>query len=246
MSDVLLVLGPIVFRDFEVPSGINLGGRQRLVTHRLPGGARVVDALGRDDAEISFAGIFSGSDATLRARMLDELRADGSALPLTWDVFYYTVLIADFRADYRNGWWIPYRITCTVLQDEALAAIAPTISLTTAALADGSTAINLASSVGIDLSALSAAIAAPGATVRGTEAYSAAQTSIVGAQTTLASSIDSANATVVECNGDSSSRAQGEVVNLLSVTDAFGQLSALTSANSYVGRTAVNLANAST
>lgn len=246
MSDILLVLGPIVFQDFEVPSGINLGGRQRLVTHRLPGGARVIDALGRDDAQISFAGIFSGSDATLRARMLDELRAAGSPLPLTWDVFFYTVLIADFRADYRNGWWIPYRISCTVLQDEVLAAVASAISLTTAALADVGSAIGLASGVGMDLSTLSPAIAAPGATVRGTGAYSAAQTSIVGTQATLASSIDSANATVFSCNGSSGSTAQAEASNLLSVTDAFGQLSALTSANSYVGRTAVNLANAST
>jgi len=246
MSDILLVLGPVVFQDFEVPAGINFGGRQRLATHRLPGGARVIDALGRDDAEISFAGIFSGSDATLRARVLDELRVAGSVLPLTWDVFFYTVLIGEFRADYRNGWWIPFRISCTVLQDQASAIVQPVISLTTAALADGGTAISLASSVGVDLSMLSTAIGAPNATVRGTEAYTAAQTSIIGAQAALASSVDSANATVADYNAGSGSAAQGAVVNLLSVTDAFQQLSALTSANSYVGRTAVNLANAST
>ena len=51
----------IVFQDFELPSGINFGGRQRLALHRLPGGSRVIDALGRDDAQISFAGIFTGS-----------------------------------------------------------------------------------------------------------------------------------------------------------------------------------------
>ncbi len=72
--------------------------------------------MGRDDAQIAFSGIFSGSDATLRARILDELRASGLTLPLTWDVFFYTVMISEFHADYRNGWWIPYQITCTVLQ----------------------------------------------------------------------------------------------------------------------------------
>ena len=63
MADVTLLLGPVAFQDFEVPCGVNFGGRQRLALHRLPGGSRVIDALGRDDAQISFSGIFSGSDA---------------------------------------------------------------------------------------------------------------------------------------------------------------------------------------
>ena len=105
MTDVALLLGPIVFQDFEVPSGINFGGRQRLALHRLPSGSRVIDALGRDDAQISFSGIFAGSDAILRARSLDELRVAGIPLPLTWDVLFYTVLISDFCADYRSSWW---------------------------------------------------------------------------------------------------------------------------------------------
>jgi hypothetical protein len=132
MSDVALLLGPIVFQDFEIPSGVNFGGRQHLALHRLPGGSRVIDALGRDDAQISFAGIFTGSDATLRARALDELRVAGIALPLTWDVLFFTVLISDFHAAYCNGWWIPYRIVCTILQDEASALLQPVVSLATA------------------------------------------------------------------------------------------------------------------
>lgn len=119
----MLLLGPVAFQDFEIPSGINFGGKQRLALHRLPGGSRVIDALGRDDAQIGFSGVFAGSDATLRARSLDELRVAGIALPLTWDIFFYTVLIADFYADYRNGWWIPYHIICTVVRDEASALI---------------------------------------------------------------------------------------------------------------------------
>src|SRR4051812_20099813 len=111
MTDVLLLLGPVVFQDFEIPSGVNFGGKQRLALHRLPGGERVIDALGRDDAEIGFSGIFTGPDATLRARSLDELRSAGVMLPLTWDIFYYTVLISDFHADYRNGSWNPYSLT---------------------------------------------------------------------------------------------------------------------------------------
>ena len=175
MADVTLLLGPVVFQDFEVPSGVNFGGRQRLVMHRLPGGSRVIDALGRDDAQISFSGIFSGSDATLRARSLDQLRVAGIALPLTWDVLFYTVLISEFQASYRSSWWIPYRIVCTVLRDEASELIQFAASLATTALADIGTASGYAIDMRVDLSPLQAALAAPGATTRGTAAYAAAQ-----------------------------------------------------------------------
>ena len=65
------MLGPVVFRDFEVPERINLGGRQRLAVHMLPGGGRVVDAMGPDDAPIRWSGTFSGVDAAERVRMLE-------------------------------------------------------------------------------------------------------------------------------------------------------------------------------
>ena len=135
MPDVALVLGPIVFADFEVSSGIGFGGRQRLAVHQLPGGERVVDALGRDDAEIVISGIFSGHDATLRARALDELRSTAVTLPLTWDVFFYSVVIRELHADYRNAFWIPYRLTCTVLRDEASALIETALSISASLLA---------------------------------------------------------------------------------------------------------------
>ena len=45
-----VILGPIALQGFEVPESITIGGAQRLAIHRLPGGARVIDALGPDDA----------------------------------------------------------------------------------------------------------------------------------------------------------------------------------------------------
>ena len=86
-------------------------------------------------------------------------------------MLFYTVLISEFRADYRNGWWIPYRIVCTVLQDEASALLHRSISLATAALADIGARCQRCRSAGIDLSPLQTALAAPGATTRGTSAY---------------------------------------------------------------------------
>lgn len=118
----MLILGPILFRDFEVPQQITLGGRQRLAVHQLPGGVRVVDAMGADDAELGWSGILSGPDAGARARSLDSLRRGGLAWPLAWDGWRYTVIIARFEADSANPCWLPYHISCCVLAEGDLAA----------------------------------------------------------------------------------------------------------------------------
>src|SRR5260370_40833549 len=110
MSDYLL-LGPVLFQDFELPDRIAWGGAQRLAVHRLPGGIRVIDSLGRDDADISWSGVFTGPDAGLRARLLDLPRADGGLLPLAWSSFVYTAAIPRFDAEYPAENWTPYRTT---------------------------------------------------------------------------------------------------------------------------------------
>jgi hypothetical protein len=104
MSDYLL-LGPVSFRELELPGRIEFGGRQQLAIHRLPGGARVIDAMGRDDTAVTWSGIFSGSDAAERARLLDLLRAEGMVVPLAWDAFSYLVVIEHFAAAYERTNW---------------------------------------------------------------------------------------------------------------------------------------------
>jgi hypothetical protein len=246
MSDTVLLLGPVIFRDFEVPSGINFGGRQRLAVHRLPGGTRIIDALGRDDAKITFSGIFSDSDATLRARSLDELRSVGLPLPLTWDVFFYTVLISTFQADYRNSWWIPYSITCTVIRDEASALLQPLVSLATAALADIGSATSDALNAGIDLTPLQAALGTPGSTVRGTAAYSMTQRNFHSARVSMNTLIGDADTRLAGIDFTNASSPDIGAARLREATSTARQLSSLTSARSYISRAAVNLANAST
>jgi hypothetical protein len=246
MSDVVLLLGPIAFRNFEIPSRINFGGSQRMAVHRLPGGVRVIDALGRDDAQISFSGIFVGSNATLRARGLDELRAEGIALPLTWDVFYYTVLISSFHADYRNERWIPYRITCTVLCDEASAFAQLAPSLATAALADIGMAAVYATGTGFDVAPLKSALVVPGATVRGTSSYTSAQFDLVEAQSSMDASIGAADDELSNSDPSVATSPQDGAARLMVATDATERLSSLTSARSYLRRVAINLSNAST
>jgi hypothetical protein len=242
MSDPVLLLGPIVFQEFEVPSNINFGGRQRLALHHRPGGGRIIDALGRDDAQITFSGVFSGSNATLRARSIDELRAAGLVLPLTWDVFFYSVVIADFHANYRNSCWIPYLINCSVLRDEASALVQLPISLATAALADIANAQN----AGFDLSPTQAALGVPCATVRGTAAYGAARSSLSAAQSSIESAIDTADTALAGVNLAGVNSPNVGAARLLEATAIAGQLGSLTTARSYVARAAVNLTNAST
>jgi hypothetical protein len=115
LSHINLRLGPVSFRNFEIPSKINFGGQQRLVVHTLADGSRVVDELGPFDADIRFSGILSGPDATERALLLDRLRISGDALSLTWDIFFYSIILKQITFDFENEFWIPFEVSCTVI-----------------------------------------------------------------------------------------------------------------------------------
>ena len=246
MGDITLVLGPVVFNDFEIPARINIGGAQRVALHCLIGGTRVIDSLGRDDAEIRFEGVFTGVDATLRARTLDELRASGTPLPLTWDVFYYTVILTHFEAQYQSSWWIPFRIICTVLRDEAAALLSTVVSLADSLVSDLTAAASAATGGGVDLTAALSTVSAPDATSWGSSGYMAAQTSLGGAQATLSQSLGTAEAALAGSGFGSVSSPSAGVASLNAATSAAQQLGALTTARAYVGRASLNLANAGT
>ena len=55
-----VTLGGFAFQDFEVPERIPAGGEQMLAIHKLVGGRRVIDAMGRDDAALEWSGYFLG------------------------------------------------------------------------------------------------------------------------------------------------------------------------------------------
>jgi len=131
------VLGPVAFAGYEVPERITLGGRQRLAVHTLPGGRRVVDAMGPDDKTLAWSGVISGPHAAERVRQLDRLRRAGLALPLGWDGWRFTVVIASFEADSANPWWVPYRIECAVLSEGDLPVLEALPALATLAEAVG-------------------------------------------------------------------------------------------------------------
>jgi hypothetical protein len=226
MDEVTLVLGPITFKDFEVSAGIRFGGRQRVAVHPLFGGGRVVDILGRDDAEIQLEGIFTGSDATLRACLLDELRTSGASIPLTWDIFFYTVIVCEFRANYQNALWVPYVARCTVLRDETAAVAEQVVSVTAAVTADVAIGIADALLAGLSLSfASTSAPTVPELTI---------------AQSQVGNALTSTEAAWNPSAIDSATSASAGVTALTSAVTASENLAQLSTASGYIGRALTN------
>lgn len=114
---VFLTLGDVTFQNFEIPGAINFGGEQMLSVKKLVGGERIIDAMGRDDSDISWNALFQGSTANFRAAYLDGLRVKGKPLPLTWSQYNFIVLIKKFEPVFIRYYWLEYSITCTVIQD---------------------------------------------------------------------------------------------------------------------------------
>jgi hypothetical protein len=228
MSNVILTLGGVPFQDMEVPEKISFGGKQRVAVQNLIGGGRVVAALGLDDGEISFSGIFSGADAVRRAQLLDAARALGASLPLVWDGFFYTVIIEGFTAEYRKPNLIPFAITCVVVSDPlaALSALAAPV----------------AALVGNDLSVAGALSGQAGISLDGISAASLA--GFAGVQGVLTSVMGSSGAAVVtgaaQVNG--AADAGAGVAAISGLGGASAQLAGASAMTGYVNRAASNLA----
>lgn len=121
MSGVML--GEVVLQGYEVPERVRFGGTQRLAVHRLPGGGRVVDAMGPDELGLRWSGMMLGADAADRARAIDAMRVAGTPVTLVFGDMAYDVIVAGFVAEYRRRSWIgAYAISCAVLPAVAEAA----------------------------------------------------------------------------------------------------------------------------
>jgi hypothetical protein len=223
-----LTLGPVDFEAFEVPGCIAFGGGQRLAVHALPGGVRIVDAMGRDDAPIVWSGVFSGENAGERVRLLDLLRAAGEPLPLAWEDFLFEVVIAGFEARFERSNWIPYRIACVVLSDLAIPDILllPLLGQLTADLGSA------AACPGLDLTAANVALAQPLAVTSGTAAYGQSVTALDAASAQTSTLMASGAAAL-----DQASDVNGTAM-------AAGQLAQASAAQGYLRRARVNLGRA--
>lgn len=118
--DTTLQLGDFTFSDFAVPEHLPFGGEQTVVVHKLIGGVRVVDVMGRDDQAITWSGIFLGKDALVQARYLDSLSIAGKPLVLSWSEFKYTVVVRRFEGDFHNFHRIPFSISCEIVDDQSV------------------------------------------------------------------------------------------------------------------------------
>lgn len=114
-----LSLADVLFEDLEIPEAIAFGGDQQLVIHKLVGGTRQVDSMGRDDMPLEWTGTFLGANALQRAQYLESLRIAGTSVPLVWSELFYDVVIRRFEADFQREWMIPYRIVCEVVTNHS-------------------------------------------------------------------------------------------------------------------------------
>jgi hypothetical protein len=219
----VLTLGGVALVGFEIPGQMLFGGRQQLAVHKLIGGVRVIDAMGRDDAAVRWTGVFSGSTAGDRARLFDAMRSAGGLLALAWDAFCYSVVIERLHLDFRNPWWIPYQMDCAVVMDRA-----QNVPVRSANLADSISDDLMSASAFLDVSAAIAATSVADALTQGNGDYAAASAALATTETVIAQGIVSAQNVL-------GSSDLGVVVN------ASGQLAQLCAARGYVGRSATNL-----
>lgn len=111
-----LKFGDFTFSHVELIGALPWGGRQKVVVHELIGGVRNVQAMGKSDASITFAGQFRGLTARDRAQFLNTQMVEGTVANLTWENFSYQCLITAFTCSDEGPVW-PYTITFLPILD---------------------------------------------------------------------------------------------------------------------------------
>jgi hypothetical protein len=251
---VTLTLGPVVFQDFEVPEVMPFGGAQMLVVKKLVGGDRVIDAMGRDDAEKTWSGRFRGPLAETRAAALDQLRIAGQQQLLTWSSRRYLVVIERFEARFQQPFEIPYSISCTVIQDLSAPILTVPVDPNSAIVADLNAITSVVALLNIPqvtnaMGSLTAATSAVSSYNSATVAQtSAVQSGIGTAQTAVTAQQTSANSLISAAGGVAGVVGGGNPAVLaqsLSLqATAMGNLSQMNNLQALLGRTSVNVNNA--
>jgi len=125
MADTKVKLGNFEFQHVEIPEGINAGGNQMLHINKFVGGKRKAVATGRDDDDITWSGLFFGSNAMKRFMALDYMRTEGNLLTFSYLDFRYSVVIKSFTGTINKYYKIPYTITLSVIEDLANPVVIP-------------------------------------------------------------------------------------------------------------------------
>lgn len=246
-----VTLGDIVFTQTEVPPQITWSGVQRLVRHVAPGGVVVVDALGIDYPPINWSGIFEGPGSSDRAQHLHALMQMGQEVTLSWLDQSYQVVVKEADFDHRTVGWIPYRVTCEVINRSDAGPPPVGASLdeqvgndVAAAMDTGITDADLASVVAIQTAMLTADAFDP----RGI-AFVALSQSVDTSQILLANSQANAEASLARLQAESAASDTfipddplNAIANVIAAVALAGELAQLVSAAAYIGRINDNLA----
>lgn len=255
-----VTLGPVQFLGLGKPKSMPIGGKQAIATHKLPGGGRVLDAMGPDNSDIAWSGYLDGADASTTARALDRLRQSGQAVTLAWDVFSYQVLVSEFSCETQHV-PMPYKISCAVIVDNSqVSGVAPTaLALqVTADISDGNiiAAVSSASQgiLGNTVTAAGTATSAAGATTVGSAAYTVAVNAVNTAASSISLANQAASAVLLPIGASLSSLSaaapiavdtNGMADQIVSASSACGDLAYLALAGGYLDRAAANLQRAS-
>jgi hypothetical protein len=232
-------LGPIVFRDYEIPTSVRFGGRHRVAVRTLSGGDRAVERLGPDDSEIQFDGVFSGSEAENRAMTFDNLRLSGQMIWLGWQSFRRLVLVKSFIAEYHSPWWITYQASCIVVRQTVLADGIGSLLIGTL-WSDLGSAQALGLRTGVSLAALQMALSGNNVATPGTVNRQLALDAVRTTLGSLATQVDTQSSLVsAACPVDRSVSSLSAYI--AGVAGAAGALASAAATRSYVSRIGVTL-----
>ncbi|WP_075595566.1 hypothetical protein [Novacetimonas hansenii] len=106
-----VTIGDLTLTGMEVPDLIRDGGSQQVAVHKLPGGNKIIDAVGNDPDRLELSGRFVGPTAYERALSLKSMRIAGQPVQFTGAGLSLLVKIVQYSFDYQNkGIVIPYRL----------------------------------------------------------------------------------------------------------------------------------------
>lgn len=117
MADTKILLGDFEFTHTEVPESVTLAIAQKLSINKFVGGRRSGNAMGKDDHDITWSGVFAGTNALDRIAFLRYLTAQGTPLLLSLFDFKFSVLIRNFSPQIERYYRIPYSISFVVIED---------------------------------------------------------------------------------------------------------------------------------
>lgn len=129
MSTDVLILGGVIFDDWSTPEKLPFGGRQGLVVHKLPGGNRVVDTLGPDEADLQFSATLWGETAYTDALTLNGMRQSGEPIPLSFAGQFYLVILQECNLKIeRFPQFCTYSLSCLIVQNSMSGSGGATVS----------------------------------------------------------------------------------------------------------------------